>query len=535
MSNIRTWLRDGATTAAPAETRNHRRAHIARFFRSAAAVATAAVVGGGVLVASPAHATQEFTYPGAIVPGSVTVTSTSDDIHPGTRLTVSAEWSVPDGAVGGETFGMTLPAEFKPWNGNFSLPMVGDPSVTAATCVTSNDDAPVVVCTLTDAVNGLTGVGGTLWATVTADKTTDESAVEFVVDGEVVVVDLPGDGGIVTRPPNPIPSEPTLQDDLRKGGWQNANGTLGWNVTFPGDLFDGVETITVTDVLTPAGDDSAAHASSDSKLNVYSRYADGSGKVSMGYTGGWDDDGTSFTIDIDGPLEADRLYVISYTTIPTDGAFTGDRFRNTVAVNGETASAGAGWTAGGGGTGSGERPGLFSIEKVIAGDAADAVPADTAFTVAYRYGTPATTGTLTVRADGTVADGPRLAAGTVVVLSEVHLPDLDNVEWGAPVFSGDGVTANQDGTVSVTMRTGETVTVTLENTANAAPVVEPTPTPTPDVELPATDGEVSTETNEPTPALAATGGSLPMLAGGSAVLLLVAGATLLAFRKRENA
>lgn len=112
------------------------------------------------------------------------------------------------------------------------------------------------------------------------------------------------------------------------------------------------------------------------------------GVIPASLSGGWNDDGTSFTIDIDGPLEADRLYVISYTTIPTDGAFTGDRFRNTVTVNGATASAGAGWTAGGGGTGSGERPGQFSIEKVIAGDAADAVPADTAFTVAYPDGSP---------------------------------------------------------------------------------------------------------------------------------------------------
>jgi len=108
--------------------------------------------------------------------------------------------------------------------------------------------------------------------------------------------------------------------------------------------------------------------------------------------------------------------------------------------------------------------GGFSVGKAVTGLAAGAVPADTAFTVAYTYelasGDPVD-GTLTVRADGTVVDGPRdLPAGTVVTFAETDLPAVPGVVWGAPSFSP----------ASVTIADGESTRVTLTNTANAAVV-----------------------------------------------------------------
>ncbi|MFD6164241.1 DUF5979 domain-containing protein [Oerskovia sp. NPDC060287] len=106
--------------------------------------------------------------------------------------------------------------------------------------------------------------------------------------------------------------------------------------------------------------------------------------------------------------------------------------------------------------------GGFSVQKAVTGEASGLVPSGTELTVSYSYeldGVP-TTGTLTVLADGTVVDGPQnLPVGTVVTFSEVDLPSIDGVVWGAPVFSP----------ASVTIEDGVTAEVTLTNTATDEP------------------------------------------------------------------
>jgi len=93
----------------------------------------------------------------------------------------------------------------------------------------------------------------------------------------------------------------------------------------------------------------------------------------------------------------------------------------------------------------------FSVTKLVTGDAAESVPDDFAYTV--NYTTPGQTAkqlTLT-KADSvkTVTDLPR---GTVVTLSEVAPGEAaPDVKWGAPVWSGPGVTTNADGTASFTI------------------------------------------------------------------------------------
>ncbi|MDF2847313.1 MAG: choice-of-anchor family protein, partial [Oerskovia sp.] len=109
-----------------------------------------------------------------------------------------------------------------------------------------------------------------------------------------------------------------------------------------------------------------------------------------------------------------------------------------------------------------EPAGGFSLSKTVMGATAGQVPADTEFSVAYSYdlgGSP-TSGTLVVRADGTVVDGPQnLPVGTVVTFDEIDLPSIDGVVWGAPEFSP----------ASVTVGDGENTAVTLTNTADAEP------------------------------------------------------------------
>jgi len=146
--------------------------------------------------------------------------------------------------------------------------------------------------------------------------------------------------------------------------------------------------------------------------------------------------------------------------------------------------------------------GGFSVHKVVTGEAKGKVPASTPFTVAYAYTLDgrSVTGTLTLRADGTVVESPRgLPHGTVVTLREVDLPKVAGVDWGTPYFvvGGEKVT-------TVTVVGGESVGVTLTNTATSA------------------GG-----------GLATTGASTAVLAGLGALLVL-GGAALLALTRRRR-
>ncbi len=111
--------------------------------------------------------------------------------------------------------------------------------------------------------------------------------------------------------------------------------------------------------------------------------------------------------------------------------------------------------------------GGFSLSKQISGDAADAVPTGTVFTVRWSAILPdgveysgATSGTVTVGADGSVVEGPDdLPAGTAVSFVETDLPEIAGVVCGTPVFDP----------ASVTVADGEIAAVTLTNTADVPP------------------------------------------------------------------
>ena len=170
------------------------------------------------------------------------------------------------------------------------------------------------------------------------------------------------------------------------------------------------------------------------------------------------------------------------------------------------------------------------MTKLVGGSGASGVPADAEYTVRYSYGDPVVERTVTVTA-GATAPLIHLPAGTVVTLSELTPPALDGIEWGAPVFSGTGVTALADGGAQLTVGTGTTLAVTLTNTATTTPPVIPPTTPptvvTPPTELPLTGGS----------SLATTGGNVPagmLWAGGAALVLGMALTVLGAVRARAR-
>ncbi|TFB17839.1 hypothetical protein E3V93_15035 [Microbacterium sp. 3H14] len=477
------------------------------------AIAATALTAVMTFVGAGAATAAEYDYPAAIDAASITVTTMNggSSVTQYQQIRVDAEWAVPDGAVGGQTFGFTLPSQLGRAGMTFSVPSVEDPSQTVAECTVSADAAPVVTCTLTDFVNGRTGVNGSLWFAASADEQTTESTVEFVVDGKITPVEVPG-GGI--GPASPLPTEP------QKWSWQTADGRIAWQLVLPGAQFQNVDSLVIHDMLTTADDQFAEHHNEDGALVVWSTDGlDQDAKDVSNWTGGWNAEGTGFDLVIPGPIDPTRTYFVKYFTVPSSQA-AGATYGNVADVNGLTLRNDLAWRVTGGGTGDGSASGDFTLTKVLEGSGSSEVPADAVYTVRYSYGEPAVERTLTVAAGEATSRIP-LPAGTVVTLVELTPPAVEGVEWGTPVFSGSGVSGHADGSAQFTIGGGATIAITLTNTATVTPPVVPPTTPdtvtppdavTPPNELPLT-GQGS---------LATTGGDVPAgyLWGGGAALLL---------------
>jgi choice-of-anchor A domain-containing protein len=162
---------------------------------------------------------------------------------------------------------------------------------------------------------------------------------------------------------------------------------------------------------------------------------------------------------VDGPQDLPEGTVVTFTeqTIPgvpgvdwgtptvSPGTVTigdGDAVAGVVVTNTATAQTGG-----------------FSIAKAVEGSLAGSVPPGTEFDVEWSATLPVgftydgpLTGTLTVLADGTVVDGPQdLPVGTVVTFTEINLPEVDGVVWGAPTFSPETVTVGDEENTLVTL------------------------------------------------------------------------------------
>lgn len=166
--------------------------------------------------------------------------------------------------------------------------------------------------------------------------------------------------------------------------------------------------------------------------------------------------------------------------------------------------------------------GGFSVAKVVEGAASAAVPDDTVFTVEYTVG-DGTAQELSVAADGTPVSVNGLTEGDVVTFSEVDLPTIAGVTWGAPVFEVDGAVAN-----TVTIGADQTIAVVLTNTANATPVTPGEP------ENPERPGTPVESGDKPGEGLAITGGTVTWGAVALGALLLIVGAGAFGLRRRTT-
>lgn len=423
------------------------------------------------LAAQPASAA---VIPGAIDLSSLTLTGVNPsdpEFNVGDRAELRGNWSVPDTAQGGDTFSLTLPVEFRRSTQTFNL---SDSNGTVmGTCAVSNTSPLVLTCTLSDVVNNLDNISGGFFLQMTANSATTETTGTFSTPEGTVEVTFPGGNGIIVAPPLNITTK-------KSGSFSNSQQALLWQLEVsPADLASG--TVTVTDTLGAQSDTQDAHTWTGNPAGLGAVFQvlnpDGTTPLYSNslVTGGWAADGKSFSYTINSSaVPAGSGLRISYYTEPDDGNYiNGEIFGNTAVVNSTTVRAAYTYAATGGGTGSGNNFGRISFSKAIEGNGVAAIPAGTEFTVSYTVN--GVTTELPIAMDGSINRTGNLPQGAVVTLSEVNLPAIAGYEWATPVFTGSGVTANGDGTYSVTvLGNGTTIELGLTNSISQI-VVPPAP------------------------------------------------------------
>ncbi|AKK04539.1 hypothetical protein CMUST_00940 [Corynebacterium mustelae] len=115
--------------------------------------------------------------------------------------------------------------------------------------------------------------------------------------------------------------------------------------------------------------------------------------------------------------------------------------------------------------------GQFKLEKAVVGvDAAAIGNPEFKASASWTVNGKSEKRDVTVRAGQVVEDFPALPVGTVVTLSETRPADNAAVAWDTPVFSGDGVVDNGNGTADLTIKAGIVGGQVVTLTNNATPL-----------------------------------------------------------------
>lgn len=220
----------------------------------AALIAVPALAAGLLL---PASAVAAAELPGAIT----SVTTDKSSYGYSERLKLTFAWAVPDSAVAGDAFALTLPDELKAVSlAKFTL-LAPDGSVVA----NASWDGKSVDFILTDYVDTHDGVGGSGFLTVQWDHTFTPVTSQPVIlefDSNVVEVII----GPKPAPPTPCtencpppPATPTSRSLSKGGGWadgafegtRDASNNINWTIALPGNPVGFAGPITIVDTPTP--------------------------------------------------------------------------------------------------------------------------------------------------------------------------------------------------------------------------------------------------------------------------------------------
>ena len=428
----------------------------------------------GLVVASPVARAAEVD---AIDRGSIRLSRVDADdsatyLWSGVRI--DATWRIPDqSGKAGDTFKLGLPREIGGSTGSFELKGAeGDP-LTYGTCEVRETE---VVCTFNENVEGKNDVGGSLWVSAQVVALVNTDRVTFPLSSGPLEVPLPGGQRNIGYSPE-VPTE------INKSGWFPSDdlSVVHWRIVVPGSRVADRSRMVITDNYAVAG---SALTVVDGSPSVYwvpntpkcwnesytdgcHQYMDASTSPSLEVSVDDSRDVATAIIDNRGKkFEADRLYVFDLRLRAEGPIPAGAQYTNKATVDAEHRTATAVKEVSGGGTGSGEAVGHLAVKKTVVGGQ---VSADTTYPVAwsYQYKGQARSGELAVKADGTLETLNNVPNGTVVTLTE-KVPAGGDIDYGDPVFSGQGV---KDGvpdanSAQVTVEGLKTVEVSLTNHVN---------------------------------------------------------------------
>ena len=363
----------------------------------------------------------------------------------------SINWSLDDShsLAAGDTFRVEFPEPFKS-PGDLTLDLISVDKIVGANCQV---DADGVTCTFNDAFVGKSDVGGTMTVNLRARGAKDDRNVTLNINGIPKTFNnvLPGDGvGVIGRE-NVVTSGPY------KWGWYTQEQThISWNLWISGEKLAAMQSpVTITDEVTGFATTYVTEGSRAPRVEKNPAVKRGSGWVvdaaasSFGGTVTIETTGAgNATFKMTPPAEgwrADHHYKIVYFTTTTHGqpASRDEPTTNkaTFTATDESATVTVFNEAGASGTIKGVSKASYEVTKEVTGAKANAVAADTEFTVQADIvkndpARTAKTETIKVKNDGLAAKGlEELPVGSTVTLSEIELPAINDVVFGDPVFS----------------------------------------------------------------------------------------------------
>ncbi|MHA2790036.1 DUF5979 domain-containing protein [Corynebacterium sp. S7] len=270
---------------------------------------------------------------------------TSDDqITINDRVFVAGTWDASTAnPQPGDNFEIQFPTELSLPPVGFTFPLTGADGTDWGTCVVAADNT--LSCTLSDAViDRPEDVHGewNLWTT--AVQSTNAEQLNFSVNGKVVVVDLPGEGGI---------SDGFEMGDTQKtGSLRNDQQSVEWTIQVPGSVLSQLSTdgstVTLDDRLSANMELHNPPAPRlESGRGDWSAVEGGSVTINQDNVEGEGDDAyrpLTLKIDSGEGFNANEMYRIIYVTKATAGYVQGAKFSNYVDINGIEYGQGVGTT-----------------------------------------------------------------------------------------------------------------------------------------------------------------------------------------------
>lgn len=418
--------------------------------------------------------------------------------------------------IPGDSFSVGLPAEFNNLESGAELStdlMFG--TVKAGEC--ELPDAKQIVCTFGEAIKDKVEVRGHGMAALSAVATTAEETVPFNLNGDVIRVDLPGDGGIKEAPYKYSPIQNKWGSAVLLG-----RDFLNWDIIFtPAKLPaavgapNNVRRLTWKDTIVEEDGHKGHYFLTDKNywgLYIrdqlgdpkprYERLADASGRrhsldhgeFSIDVQFATPDKPTEATITVTGPFKNNVNYYINYRTKPTTADNHPDpneTYTNSVSLQGvgekielrrsisynQSLSVTIEFKDGNGG---------FQVTKKLSGVARTAVEPGTTFRTMVNWELPngrkpsdfpgwvppsSNPVALEVTPGKPAVFPNHFPVGTKITLSEdpASANPATQVIWGEPVFIVDGNTAAKE--VSFVIENKKLTKVTLTNEASRLPKV----------------------------------------------------------------